>query len=583
MALRRRTSVYWEKRSIERLTAAERASNPYIKQVFGVYDEARRKTVRDIKALYTNYYKGDAGFDMQALRSIAPSGDVWRFHEEMKKLGLSTYLPEAYAGRMTRLELLNAQMWGEMKKVGLKQNLIQAKSHAATINDAFNKTVFDTAKGLGATPSFSKLNTKTVNGILGSRFQGKNYSDRIWANTEVLAGQLKGKLGVAIASGQPPAKTIREIQQRFGVGKYYAERLVRTETNYFENKAEIESYESMGIKQFVFVATLDGRTSEICQEHDGKIYKVSEAKAGGNYPPLHPNCRSTVRPYISKDYEPEARIARDPRTGQNQYVYNQTYQQWAKANGVVGVAPSLAPSFVPDGSNPIQYKLGDQHYQRMGDILADAPQAERDLYYGFENELRIANPLYGGHAKFVPNQGVKFDILADSKGSRYSSPYQTVFHELGHGIDFVAGGNKAPFSHTYKNGLFGRTLKEEARRIVDAVQNRAQPKSVDSFINPATRTQAYDKLSKSLRRVKAKDQTFISDIFSGATTNRVKGISGHPTSYWGKPANLPAEAFTQMFSASVVNSNGLKLIKQYFPKSHKVYREMIKEMLSGKI
>lgn len=583
MALRKRTNAYWEKRSVERLTAAERASTPHLKQVYDVYDEARHKTVRDIKALYRNYYKDDKGFDMKALSSIAPSGDVWRFQEEMKKLGLASYLPEEYAGRMTRLELLNAQMWGEMKKVGLKQSLIQAKSHTATINDTFNKTIYDTAKGIGATPSFSKLNTRTVNSILNSRFEGKNYSDRIWANTDVLAKQLKGKLGSAIASGQPQAKTIREIQDRYGVGKYYAERLVRTETNYFENKAEIESYEAMGIKKFVFVATLDGRTSEICQEHDGKVYDVSKARQGENAPPLHPNCRSTIRPYIGKEYEPETRIARDPRTGANTYIYNQSFPEWSRVNGIVSVAPSLAPSFVPNGKNPVEYRLGDQHYQRMGDILADAPQSERDLYYQYENQLAIADPLYTGISKYVPNEGVKINIAKDAKGSRTSAPYRVTFHELGHNIDFVAGG-KAPFSYTYENGLFARTLKAEANSIVDKVQKGIKAKSVDGILRPASRAQAYTALSNRLRKIKVADGSFISDIFSGATNNRAVGLSGHPTSYWQRNSmRLPAEAFTQMFSAGVVNPKALKLIKQYFPESYKVYQKMIKEMVSGKM
>jgi SPP1 gp7 family putative phage head morphogenesis protein len=565
------------------MTAIERASGAHTRQIFSVYDEARRKTVAGIKDLYRNYYKDDKGFDMQALRSIAPSGDVWRFHEEMKRLGLSSHLPEEYAGRMTRLELLNAQMWGEMKKVGFKQNLIQSKSHAATINDAYYKTIYDTAKGIGATPSFSHLNTRTVSTILNSRFQGKNYSDRIWANTDALAKQLKGKLGAAIASGQAPSKTISEIQQRFGVGKFYAERLVRTETNYFENKAELESYDSMGIKRFVFVATLDGRTSEICQSYDGKTFSVSEAKQGTNAPPLHPNCRSTIRPYIGKEWEPEARIARDPRTGQNQYIYNQSFPQWAKANGIVNTPTFLSPSFVPRGANPVQYRVGDQHYQAMGDILADAPQSERDLYYAHESELRVANPLYAGQSKFIPNQGVMVNIVKDAKGSRYSVPYRTTFHELGHNIDFVAGGN-APFSHTYKDGLFAKTLRAEASSIVDKIQQSIRPKSVDGIIKPVTRAQAYSTLSSRLRRIKAADGSFISDIFSGATNNRAVGLSGHSSSYWGASSmRLPAEAFTQMFSAGVVNPNGLKLIKQYFPESYKVYQEMIKEMVNGKM
>lgn len=41
--------------------------------------------------------------------------------------------------------------------------------------------------------------------------------------------------------------------------------LVRTETNYFNNQADAMAYEEIVIDKYVFVATLDNRTSEICQ------------------------------------------------------------------------------------------------------------------------------------------------------------------------------------------------------------------------------------------------------------------------------------------------------------------------------
>lgn len=350
MKLRKRTNAYWERRSLERLTATERASAGYANRIANVYDLARRDTVADIRKLYAAYYKSDKSFDKQALNSIAPNGDIWRFKQDMKRLGLDTFLPERYAGRMTRLELLNAQMWGRMKEVGLKENALSTDAYTTSMNDAYYRTIFDTAKGIGATPAFSTLQTNRVEKILAAKFEGKNYSERIWGNTDILAEQLQEKLAKAIASGQSQEKTVREIQERFGVGKYYAERLVRTEANYFANRAEIESYSSLGVEEYVFVATLDSRTSAICAAHDGKRYKVEEAISGENLPPLHPNCRSTIRAYLGKDFEPEVRIARDPVTGKNMHISQMDYSQWLEAFGIKPVkassvkTPSMRPA-----------------------------------------------------------------------------------------------------------------------------------------------------------------------------------------------------------------------------------------------
>lgn len=325
---RKRTNAYWQKRSEQRLTESEQTSESYAKQVRKVYQEAQRQTVLEVRKMYEAYYKKDEGFDMQALRSIAPSGDIKRFQAQMREAGLSTYLPDNYKGRITRLELLNAQMWGEVKKAATKHDAIETVAHKKVYDDTYYRTAYDVSKGIGGTPSsFSTLDTKTVNRVLNAKFQGKNFSERIWGNTDILAKQLKEKLAVAIATGQSLDKTSRDIRERFGVSKYYADRLIRTESNYFHNVATLDSYKAMGIEKFQFLATLDMRTSEVCQHTDGKIFKVKDAIVGVNVPPLHPNCRSTIVPYL-KNYQPNTRIYRDPETGRNKYTYNINYADW---------------------------------------------------------------------------------------------------------------------------------------------------------------------------------------------------------------------------------------------------------------
>ena len=52
------------------------------------------------------------------------------------------------------------------------------------------------------------------------------------------------------------------------------------------------------------------RTSDICRSLDGTVHKVSQAKVGVNFPPMHPNCRSTTVPKFN-DQDVEERVARD--------------------------------------------------------------------------------------------------------------------------------------------------------------------------------------------------------------------------------------------------------------------------------
>jgi SPP1 gp7 family putative phage head morphogenesis protein len=320
----KRTNAYWQRRSEQRLTAVERASLPYLKQVYSIYDESQRRTVNDIKKMYQTYYR-DNGFDTARLKAIAPSGDLLRFQRDMKAAGLLDSLPANYQGRLSRLELLNAQMWGEVKKAALSHNDAETATHARTVLDGYYRSIFDVSKGIGQTPAFTQLNTKTIEKVLTTKFHGENYSQRIWGNTDKLADSLRATLAQAIATGQSQAKTVREVRERFGVNQSNAQRLVQTETNYFENAAEMESFIEMGIEKWRFLATLDGRTSAICREEDGKIYKVGE----GPIPPLHPYCRSTITAVVD-GYEPTERIARDA-SGKNYYVSGKTnYNDWVQ-------------------------------------------------------------------------------------------------------------------------------------------------------------------------------------------------------------------------------------------------------------
>lgn len=347
---------YWRERAEDRLDEAEKLSVPYLEDIHAVYDDARLKIVEDIKNLYKNYYKDDEGFDQEKLRVIIPNGDLERFHREMKKAGLSEYLPENYKARMTRLEYLYADCWAESKKASLKHQQIETKAHRETIKNAYYKTIYDTGVGLKINPAFSKLDNRAVNQVLNTKFLGGNYSERIWKNTDKLADTLKEVIGSAIARGESYSKTAREIRERFGVTQYEATRLVQTETCYFQNQAEIEALKTMGIEKYKFIATLDSRTSDICREHDKKVYNIEDAKAGKNLPPLHPNCRSTVSAYLGEEYESAIRVARN-ENGENEYVENIDYSEWLKhiENGTlkrepVIVKPDAVSSIVNAGS-----------------------------------------------------------------------------------------------------------------------------------------------------------------------------------------------------------------------------------------
>ncbi|USN14468.1 putative morphogenesis protein [Janthinobacterium phage vB_JliS-Donnerlittchen] len=75
-----------------------------------------------------------------------------------------------------------------------------------------------------------------------------------------------------------------------------AEMIARTAVNHVSTAARQETWNANSdiIKGVRWVATLDGRTSPVCQSRDGQVYPINK----GPRPPAHPNCRSTVAPVL---------------------------------------------------------------------------------------------------------------------------------------------------------------------------------------------------------------------------------------------------------------------------------------------
>jgi len=195
------------------------------------------------------------------------------------------------------------------------------------IPEAYYHTIFDIAQGTGVQPMFSAVNPRLIDKIINEDWSGQNYSKRIWSNTNALADQIRVVLTEAAMSGESIYKTSRKLSEAFNTAAYNSQRLIRTETTYACNQAEMLSYKELDIDRYEFVATLDTRTSTICQKLDGKIFETKDAKAGTNLPAMHPNCRSTTIAYF-EDGMPDIRIAKD-KDGKNIKVpASMTYDEW---------------------------------------------------------------------------------------------------------------------------------------------------------------------------------------------------------------------------------------------------------------
>ena len=163
-------------------------------------------------------------------------------------------------------------------------------------------------------------------------------------STDKLARRLKGRLRF----GQPGS--LRQMAQAGGqvtaVANHQVMAMVRTSINQVANASSQQVYEANQdvTKRYRYVATLDSRTSSICQALDGQEFDYGK----GPTPPQHFNCRSTTVPLI--DYKGLGITPPKPgkrRSSDGLVPANQTYGQWLSNQSKAVKADVLGPEKVP--------------------------------------------------------------------------------------------------------------------------------------------------------------------------------------------------------------------------------------------
>lgn len=332
---------YWAQRAEEReLAWHKKSQNTVEMELSKTYRDALGKIQTEIAALYGRYAK-DNKLTMIDARKLLQGSEyrTWRMSLKqyiamIKKTNDKGLLQElntlAMRSRISRLDKLYSDTLVELDALG--RITIGQMDHFLTdaYTDNYYHGLYDIAQKWKLIQPVAKADLADVEQVLRTPWSGKNYSERVWKNTSKLGGLLQDEMVAAIHRGESVQKISRLVMQRMDVGKNNATRLVRTELNYVQNKAAIDSIAESGMKYYTFIATLDRRTSQICRAHDRHVYPVQDAQSGTNMPPLHPNCRSTISGSFNDEMGTSkgTRIGRD-KNGKNIHVpASMAYDDW---------------------------------------------------------------------------------------------------------------------------------------------------------------------------------------------------------------------------------------------------------------
>ncbi len=230
--------------------------------------------------------------------------------DEQKKQELETLLSSpAYAHRIGRLNDLDSKISDMCSRLANAEIGVDKEHLGNIIQSAYMQTVFDVTKGADYHAAFDLIPESRVKAILSTNWSGQMFSERVWDNTNALADGLKHDMLVGIMAGKSEQHMADDLMNRCGVGAFEARRLVRTETTCVANMAELDGYKELDIDEYEFSACLDSRTSDLCRELDGKVFKRNSAQAGVNLPPMHPFCRSTTLPVLPSEEDLDKELA----------------------------------------------------------------------------------------------------------------------------------------------------------------------------------------------------------------------------------------------------------------------------------
>jgi SPP1 gp7 family putative phage head morphogenesis protein len=176
----------------------------------------------------------------------------------------------------------------------------QEKGIYKTLNDVGKVSQATTAARFKATLGieFNTIASRKMQKILSTDWVGNmNWSERLWKDRDLVGKKVTEILETGLPQGKSMQSMARELKQATQSSFNNAFRLIRTESAHVDGEVLLESFKQaqreLGYEYYIYDATIDNRTSDICKDLDGKRFKISEAVIGVNFPPCHPSCRST--------------------------------------------------------------------------------------------------------------------------------------------------------------------------------------------------------------------------------------------------------------------------------------------------
>lgn len=389
---------YWEMREARNMYKDMQLAEDCAKELSVIYSKAAIYTAKQIEGIF-NRFASKHHLTRDEAINLLSEADSRNFEKLLevyknktgaqKREALAELEAPAYKNRMKRLDDIDKSINRLINAVASKERDAIDKTMRKVYESSYHHAVYEAARMSGLDLQTGPIDEGALETILKKKWSGQNYSERVWNNTQKVADAIKEELMIGALTGKTEKEMTDSINEQFLSGRNKARRLVRTESSYIHNEAHFQAYKDYGIEEYRFVATLDLRTSQICRERDGSVYRVNDKKIGVNAPPMHPWCRSTTIMNLDDETMHNLeRFARDPVTGERMKVpADETYKEWYQRM----VEKHGAEAINTAGKSTKNYSSDKVQYQNYINVLGnkfvpDTLEEFQKIKYGNEKQ-----------------------------------------------------------------------------------------------------------------------------------------------------------------------------------------------------
>lgn len=431
---------YWKKREDEARRIYLEQEKNYDEEISRIYNRMLKDVQLQINGFFGRYASSE-GISVAEAKARADAMDVADFAEKAKKyVQTRDFSREANEAlklynltmKVNRLELLKANIGLEMC-AGFDE---MQKYFDTILVDRVQEECERQSGILGET---IKSNAKMAKSLVGASFNNASFSDRIWMYQGMLRSELSSLLEQGIVQGKHANELARHLEKRFGVSKFSAQRLMRTEMARVQTEAQKQSFEQIGYKQYIFIAEHDSRTCEVCASLDGLVFDNAKMMPGTNASPMHPMCRCSTAAYMDRANF-EKMVARSQVPAEEEPIRRRDPKKWRSPSQSTENKTTTADPITrrdPKGWRNRHANSNEDDYSKIGRMSnAELDQYVKNLKTEFISTKGVSNEIYRETVKVIkqyedmikdaPKIKVEFGGVVKGANAHYDDKNKTI-------------------------------------------------------------------------------------------------------------------------------------------------------------